>query len=1784
MRTYIKSINTFTLFFIFVSMTYRINAQCTISPRVVYFANAGGTLTATVTNSCPGQIDFSNVPSWLTVTRISLSTIELICQPYNGNRSRNALISYTHNGYSGGFSVSQTGRPRTYYRDEDKDGYGNPNNSTVSSSLPSGYVLNSRDCNDGNPNVYPGAPELCDGRDNDCDDKIDEGVVPDIPPLPSISYNCGNTALTMGIPPNGDTWFWQSSPTGTNIPINFNRTITLSRGNVYYLRARKNNTGCWSTARTINYSINARPTTPASPTVAINCGGTVLTRSNPPSGITWYWQSSVTGTSTSNKAVSITRTTGTSYYLRGRSNTKGCWGNARQINYTIKTKPSPPLPPTITNHCESSTLTKGVSPNNVSWLWQNTPDGTELNSNAVLSSISFNTPGTIYLRAINNYTNCWSTATRIDYGINGVSGEAIGSDVYRCGPGSVTLSALPGSNANGIRWYSSSGNLVGIENDFTTQYHFETTTYYAESYNTTTGCGTSTSNRKAIRIVINPITEIAVGENVERCGEGPVTLSAIPGANGNIIRWYDASGTLLSIGNNFTTPSINTTTTYYAETYNSGTQCYASSRTPIIALIKPNSTWYIDTDNDTLGDPNSPSILACDQPSGYVQNNNDQCPSITSTTNDCSTTPPDNPLDQNYVYTRIYQESLASAPVFFTGSDAIIQNITYFDGLGRPLQQIGIDQSPQKNDIVTHIAYDDYGRIEKEFLPYATSEGDLGRYRVDALNETQDYYNIVKYENTLNPYSEKELEVSPLNRILKQAAPGANWALGAGHEIEYEYLTNRNIDAIKQYNVNLNFTQGVYVPTLIIRADNDGLYNEGELYKNIIKDENHTSGKNHTTEEFLDKQGRVILKRTYANVDINNDGDFLDIDESEVPHDTYYVYDSFGNLTYVIPPKVNTNDGVSTEELTELCYQYTYDQRNRLIEKKIPGKGKEYIIYNTLDQPVLTQDANLRAKRRWVFTKYDAFGRVAYTGLIENGSTVALLRSKTSSSSYETYETKTTDPITIAGIEVYYTKDAYPTSIYKVLTINYYDDYEFDTVGLTAPTTVYGENLSNNTKTLLTGSKVRVLDTNDWITALTYYDKKGRPIYITSKNEYLNTIEIVESKLDFIGKVEETKTTHTKGANAAIVTIDKFEYDHIGRLLTHTQQINDQDKERIASNEYDGLGQLIKKNVGGIMRGSTAVSPLQSVNYKYNVRGWLKNINEGTTANGDLFGFKIDYNSGTIPLYNGNIAKTSWQTANDNITRSYNYSYDALNRITSGISNDGRYNLSNISYDKVGNILSLTRTGHLSEAATSFGVMDNLGYSYDSGNKLLKVVDTANRTFGFKDGSNTGDDFDYDANGNMTIDRNKGITGITYNYLNLPETVTINNPEHTGNITYIYDATGAKLKKVVTEGSSLIETEYAGKYVYENSVLKQISHAEGYLEPKVSGGYQYVYQLKDIWRNTRITYADDNNDGTITTSEIRREQNYYPFGLQHKGYNNILRGAKNNLKTYQDQEFTEDLGLNTHEWRYRISDPATGRFWQIDPLAEDYMYNSTYAFQENKMGMGVELEGAELLPFNAVDMFNFEGGGKPVLTLGLHNIKLPTLSRMEGSSVISIAENSLRGVWNGVADTWNAGMQGANMGDISTEGFNEIGRMADRIIEGDGTQQDVENITSMAVTTVIGVKTKTVRRTQSTNDKTFKTERAARRESFRKNNVPTSKANNFTREKVHGKNKNLLGPNGEPSEVIRTKDVNGNPVTIDHHSNGHRFIDNNTYELPHYHGQNGSGHYSYSPKGSNNRQ
>lgn len=392
----------------------------------------------------------------------------------------------------------------------------------------------------------------------------------------------------------------------------------------------------------------------------------------------------------------------------------------------------------------------------------------------------------------------------------------------------------------------------------------------------------------------------------------------------------------------------------------------------------------------------------------------------------------------------------------------------------------------------------------------------------------------------------------------------------------------------------------------------------------------------------------------------------------------------------------------------------------------------------------------------------------------------------------------------------------------------------------------------------------------------------------------------------------------------------------------------------IASNHYDELGSLSPKGVG-----NTAERPLQRVDYSYNVRGWLTGINDTQAMGDDLFAFGMNYNTpeyGGAALYNGNIAETKWKTASaDTSLKNYRYSYDANNRITSAIDNTSKYNVTGISYDKNGNIQKLKREGRTIENPslvnnTGFGTMDDLNYFYDTGNKLIKVTDNGSTGYGFVDGVNSSIEYEYDGNGNMTSDANKGITSITYNHLNLPVSISTNS----GTISYIYDATGVKLEKSVSLGNSV--TEYAGDFVYQDGTLQFFGHPEGYVTTDEVSGYDYVYQYKDHLGNIRLSFKDNNGD-----LEIVEENNYYPFGLEHKGYNNVVNGQENNYQTYQGVELSESLGYNMLEFDLRHYDPAIGRFVTTDPYEQ---FQSPYLAMGNNPIVSFDPDGGKCYDVN----------------------------------------------------------------------------------------------------------------------------------------------------------------------------------------------------------------------------
>ncbi|WP_187248563.1 DUF6443 domain-containing protein [Mesonia sp. K4-1] len=1260
--------------------------------------------------------------------------------------------------------------------------------------------------------------------------------------------------------------------------------------------------------------------------------------------------------------------------------------------------------------------------------------------------------------------------------------------------------------------------------------------------------------------------------------------------------------------------------------------------------------------------------------------------------------------DENYFKTTAYKAESTLGPV---SDDDKLESVTYYDGLGRPKQSVVRGGENGDKEIVTPFVYDDMGRHAKEYLPYAknVTPGAELEYTSNSnvINNLTTYYtNTYPADidpNNRNPYSEKVFEPSPLNRVLEQGAPGESWAVDPStdndHTIKFDQLTNDALE-VRYHRVVFQDASDTEKPTLVTQ----GYYAEGQLYKQVTKDENwkpvQANPKAHTTEEFTNKQGQVILKRTY---------------DKRTKLDTYYIYDQYGNLTYVLPPgtitesfsepigfgftqnypwtqlvmvdnefadsynerlseydneailnadveneyggqggfnistsangeelslgisftantafelrngslysleeigffedtelgrvsgqeyeyvffiadnqiiiegygevasinktlqsdeiltynrnypwtdylevsleiidqyesglegysnadiltaniendydgygglniSVDENDNVtvninhslnttlnlkegvvislemerrladrllgvlsgngyeyqmsiqnnnlyiegggelsnangfytgfapaqtnfSTPVLEGLCYIYHYDDRNRLVEKKIPGKGWEYIIYDDQNMPVLTQDAKLREDNNWLFTKYDKLGRVAYTGLhhYEPNSTAndndarvelqSIIDSYPSSSREERVDVVSNDPGKHYGgmgycsdpqnrVKTYYTNQYYPNSgqdivgesnmtLYRVNYYEYNPDDLIQKFSYPIPSQVFNQSVTERTQGLLMGNITRVLS-EDCAQKLIYtiygYDEKGRMIYQAIKNEYLNTEDVTKYQLDFMGNITFTTSTHMKTGKEPLVVSEEFEYDYEGKLIRQNENIRItppgsqlptyNHTEGIVKNFYSDLGQLETKMLDVEPYNSVSLlSPaLQKVGYGYNIRGWLKTINNISDLNHNtaLFAFNINYDqpelTGGVPLYNGNISETHWKTKQGlQNKRSYVYTYDALNRLKSAGYTGGsfqnsfyswaeNYSVDNITYDPRGNIKSLDRFGYISSQAgyASVDYIDKLSYFYKPlSNELDKVIDTATDEEGFMDGENTDKDYLYDINGNMVMDQNKKIVSIDYNHLNLPTLIQIESATSTNinSILYIYDATGVKLEKRVTDHDNEINgeptntiTQYAGNYIYkqENQLqamnLKFFSHPEGYVEPKdpsnYAQGFDYVYQYKDHLGNVRLSYSDLDLNGAIDPqTEILDEKNYYPFGLEHKGYNNVVNGTKNNYHTYLGKEHTESLGLDIYEMDWRQYDPALGRFNVIDKMASSFANQTPYHYGNN---------------------------------------------------------------------------------------------------------------------------------------------------------------------------------------------------------------------------------------------
>ena len=385
-----------------------------------------------------------------------------------------------------------------------------------------------------------------------------------------------------------------------------------------------------------------------------------------------------------------------------------------------------------------------------------------------------------------------------------------------------------------------------------------------------------------------------------------------------------------------------------------------------------------------------------------------------------------------------------------------------------------------------------------------------------------------------------------------------------------------------------------------------------------------------------------------------------------------------------------------------------------------------------------------------------------------------------------------------------------------------------------------------------------------------------------------------------------------------------YSYDYADRVSKVEHTLGGT-KITLADYTYDSFGRLSTKSLHG--------SAANKLTYAYNLRSWLTGITS------TRFTQNLYYNTGVgTARYNGNISSMTWKSGNESTVRGYKFTYDGLDRMlnatygeTAGIStNANRFSENVTGYDKNGNIKGLQRYGQLS--STAYGMIDNLTLTLN-GNQLNRVDDavaasTYNGGFEFKNGANVADEYSYDANGNLTKDLNKGISGITYNFLNLPNAVTFSDGS---TITYTYGADGTKLRTVHKIGSTTTTTDYCGNVIYENGVQKLLLTEEGYITLSDS---KYHYYLKDHQGNNRVVISQS---GTVEETS-----HYYPFGGVFASAGNVQPYK------YNGKELDTKKGLNWYDYGARHYDAVLGRFITVDALYDKHFKVSPYVYCGNE--------------------------------------------------------------------------------------------------------------------------------------------------------------------------------------------------------------------------------------------
>ena len=563
-----------------------------------------------------------------------------------------------------------------------------------------------------------------------------------------------------------------------------------------------------------------------------------------------------------------------------------------------------------------------------------------------------------------------------------------------------------------------------------------------------------------------------------------------------------------------------------------------------------------------------------------------------------------------------------------SSSSKTLTTINYFDDFGRPSQIIARKQTPSGKDLVMMTGYTGLNRTSHQWLPIPANSAGLCISQSSYKSQATSFYSDNR------PFQETIYEASELNRETGSVRPGNTYANYPSHKT---YETNKN-DNVHQYSVAYRDSSGHVVMELKRVAN----YENHLLYKNVVSDEDGVS-----TTIFTDKLGRKIMERTGG-------------------YDTYYVYDTKGQLCYVLPPLVSSQLSIGTygnnnDVLKKYAYVYKYDERGNQIYKRLPGCEPIWMVYDVTNTLVMSQHGNQRKLGKyWTVYKYDNLRRLIYSAEIQTSNTSTYEGYLSSFRDWYMLETFSTGSQTYPLGNTGYSRGYFHNRPTQLLTVNYYDTYDFLTFVPSAKqsqmefTSFSGNTSYANATGLLTGSRTYCLDgTGSYSETVYYYDYQGREIQRRTINHF-GGYDVLSTKYDFADNITDTWAYQSTNDGLEISEEYHYTYDHANRPLITKYKYNNDPEIILQSYNYDELGRVRSRHIHG---------GIDSVAFSYNMQNQITRIKSSGYEQNYYYQESCPLGTGVYPKNNGLITATTWTYGNK--INGYEYHYDNMNRLAS---------------------------------------------------------------------------------------------------------------------------------------------------------------------------------------------------------------------------------------------------------------------------------------------------------------------------------------------------------------------------------------------------------------------------------------------------------------------------------------------------------------------------------------